>query len=253
MLKSNLVKERLRKNEPALGGWVMSNSVVAAEIMAQAGFHWVCVDAEHSQVSKETVANMFRAIEKYGAEPFVRISLNDEVEIKKFMDMGARGIIVPMIKSYEEVKRAISYIKYAPEGNRSFALPRCTGYGQWSAEYFKRSNQETFFGIMIEHIDAVSDLDEIFACKEIDAVFVGPYDLSGSMGIPGQFDHPDFKSTLELIYKKANDHGVTLGFHEVHPTKEKIKALMDQGLRFIACGIDTIFILEKSLEFTQLI
>ena len=105
-----------------LGGWVMTNSVVAAEIMAQAGFQWVCVDAEHSQVSKETAANMFRAIERYGAEPFVRISLNDEVEIKKFMDMGARGIIVPMIKSCEEVKRAISYIKYAPQGNRSFAL-----------------------------------------------------------------------------------------------------------------------------------
>jgi 2-dehydro-3-deoxyglucarate aldolase len=240
-------------NEPALGGWVMTNSVVAAEIMAQAGFQWVCVDAEHSQVTTETAVNMFRAIERYGAEPFVRISLNDEVEIKQFMDMGARGIIVPMIKSYEEVKRAISYIKYAPQGNRSFALPRCTGYGQWSAEYFERSNSETFFGIMIEHIDAVADLDQIFACKEIDAVFVGPYDLSGSMGIPGQFDHPDFKSTLDLIYKKAEDHGVTLGFHEVHPTKEKIQALLDRGLRFIACGLDTIFILEKSLEFTQLI
>lgn len=253
MVKNNIVLERLRNNEPALGGWVMTNSVVAAEIMAQAGFQWVCVDAEHSQVSKETAANMFRAIERYGAEPFVRISLNDEVEIKKFMDMGARGIIVPMIKSYKEVLRAISYIKYGPQGNRSFALPRCTGYGQWSSEYFERSNRETFFGIMIEHIDAVADLDEIFACKEIDAVFVGPYDLSGSMGIPGQFDHPDFKSTLDLIYKKAGDHGVTLGFHEVHPTKEKIQALLDRGLRFIACGIDTIFILEKSLEFTQMI
>jgi 2-dehydro-3-deoxyglucarate aldolase len=253
MIKKNIVLERLRNNEPALGGWVMTNSVVAAEIMAQAGFQWVCVDAEHSQVTTETAVNMFRAIERYGAEPFVRISLNDEVEIKQFMDMGARGIIVPMIKSYEEVKRAISYIKYAPQGNRSFALPRCTGYGQWSAEYFERSNSETFFGIMIEHIDAVADLDQIFACKEIDAVFVGPYDLSGSMGIPGQFDHPDFKSTLDLIYKKAEDHGVTLGFHEVHPTKEKIQALLDRGLRFIACGLDTIFILEKSLEFTQLI
>jgi len=231
----------------------MTNSIVSAEIMAQAGFHWVCVDAEHSQVTKETAVNMFRAIERYGAEPFVRVCLNDEVEIKKFMDMGARGIIVPMIKSFEEVKRAISYIKYAPQGNRSFALPRCNGYGQWSAEYFERSNQETFFGIMIEHIDAVPDLDEIFSCKEIDAVFVGPYDLSGSMGIPGQFDNPGFKSTLELIYKKANDHRITIGFHEVHPTKVKIKALIDQGIRFIACGVDTIFILERSLEFTQLI
>ena len=162
-------------------------------------------------------------------------------------------LFVPMIKSYEDVKRAISYIKYAPLGNRSFALPRCNGYGQWSVEYFERSNQDTFFGIMIEHIDAVANLDEIFSGKEIDAVFIGPYDLSGSMGIPGQFDNSAFKSTLELIYKKTNDHGVTIGYHEVNPTKEKIKALIGKGIRFIACGIDTIFILERSMEFTQLI
>ena len=253
MIKKNIVLKRLRNNEPTLGGWVMTNSVVSAEIMAQAGFHWVCVDAEHSQVTKETAANMFRAIERYGAEPFVRVCLNDEVEIKKFMDMGARGIIVPMIKSHEDVKRAISYIKYAPQGNRSFALPRSTGYGQWSQEYFECSNHETFFGIMIEHIDAVAELDEIFSCKEIDAVLVGPYDLSGSMGIPGQFDNPVFKSTLELIYKKASEHGVTLGYHEVHPTQEKIKSLMEKGILFLACGMDTIFILEKSMDFTQLI
>ena len=93
MIRKNIVLERLRNNEPALGGWVMTNSVVSAEIMAQAGFQWVCVDAEHSQVTKETAVNMFRAIERYGAEPFVRVCLNDEVEIKKYMDMGARGII----------------------------------------------------------------------------------------------------------------------------------------------------------------
>lgn len=231
----------------------MTNSVVSAEIMAQAGFHWVCVDAEHSQVTKETAANMFRAIERYGAEPFVRVSLNDEVEIKKYMDIGARGIIVPMIKSYEEVLKAISCIKYPPEGKRSFALPRCTGYGQWSAEYFKRANEETFIAIMIEHIDAVNELDEIFSCKDINAVFVGPYDLSGSMGIPGQFDNLNFKSQLDIIYKKAGENGITLGFHEVHPEIQKIRILLDQGIRFIACGVDTLFILEKSLIFAKIL
>ena len=93
-------------------------------------------------------------------------------------------------------------MKYLPQGNHySFALPRCNGYGQWSEEYFKRSNQETFIDIMIEHIDAIANLNEIFSGKDFDAVFVGPYDLSGSMGIPRQFDNPLFKSTLALIYK----------------------------------------------------
>lgn len=252
MIKRNIVLEKLSHNEVALGGWVMSNSVVAAEIMAQAGFSWVCIDAEHSQITKETAINMFRAIELHGAEPFVRISLNDEVEIKKYMDMGARGIIVPMVKSYDDVIRAISYIKYSPEGHRSFALPRCTGYGEWSAEYYKQANEETLIAIMIEHIDAIQDLDEIFSCKGIDAIFVGPYDLSGSMGIPREFNNSKFIEVINLIQKKAKIHGITMGFHEVHPTPDKIDQLIKKGFRFIACGIDTIFLLEKSNEFAHI-
>jgi 2-dehydro-3-deoxyglucarate aldolase len=166
--------------------------------------------------------------------------------------MGARGVIVPMIKSFDDVKRAISYIKYSPEGNRSFALPRCNGYGSWSKEYFKEANDNIFFAIMIEHIDAVDDLDEIFACKEIDAVFVGPYDLSGSMGMPGQFEDSKFKAVMDTIQQKAKEHHVTMGFHEVHPTQDKIQALINDGCLFIACGMDVIFLREKSNEFTQL-
>lgn len=247
----NKVLDKLREEKPTLGGWVMSGSVTAAEIMAQAGFDWVCVDAEHSPVSKETAVNMFRAIERHGAEPFVRICLNDEVEIKKYLDIGARGIIVPMIKSYEDVQKAVSYIKYPPEGSRSFALPRCTGYGEHSDEYFANANKEIFIGIMIEHIDAVKELDRIFSLKTIDAVLVGPYDLSGSMGILGQFDRPEFKNVLHLILRKAEEHSVRAGIHEVRPTREKIEALIDEGYRFIACGVDTLFMLEKAREFAR--
>lgn len=252
MMKKNIVLERLKNNLPVLGGWIMSNSVESAEIVAQSGFSWVCVDAEHSQVSKETALNMFRAIELHGAEPFVRVSSNDEVEIKKFLDMGAKGIIVPMIKSLQDVLDAISHIKFSPEGNRSYALSRCTGYGEFSEDYFKCANKEIFIGVMIEHIDALKDLDKIFACKEIDVVFVGPYDLSGSMGMPGQFDNVHFKAALKTIQDKANLHNVTMGFHEVHPTKEKIMHLLRTGVRFIACGIDTLFLMEKSKEFASL-
>lgn len=252
MMKKNMVLERLKNNLPVLGGWIMSNSVESAEIIAQSGFSWVCVDAEHSQVSKETALNMFRAIELHGAEPFVRVSSNDEVEIKKYLDMGAKGIIVPMIKSLVDVLDAISHIKFSPEGKRSYALSRCTGYGEFSDDYFKNANKEIFIGVMIEHIDALKDLDEIFLCKSIDVVFVGPYDLSGSMGIPGQFDDPRFKAAMKTIQDKAILHNITMGFHEVHPTKEKVMNLLRNGFRFIACGIDTLFLMEKSKEFASL-
>jgi 2-dehydro-3-deoxyglucarate aldolase len=252
MIRTNKVLEKIRQGKHSLGGWVLSNSVTSAEILAQAGFEWVCIDAEHSSVSKETATNMIRAIELHGSEPFVRISSNDQVEIKKFMDIGARGIIVPMIKSYQEIEKAISYIKYPPKGNRSYALPRCTGYGESAYEYFNNANNQIFIAAMIEHIDAIKDIDLIFHEKEIDAIFVGPYDLSGSMGIPGQFCDTRFIETLEYINLKAQEHSVTLGIHEVYPTKEKILNHIAMGYKFIACGMDTLYLLEKSKEFTSL-
>ncbi|MCG6190780.1 HpcH/HpaI aldolase family protein [Maribellus maritimus] len=252
MIKPNIVLEKIKNGVFSLGGWVMSNSVTSAEIMAQAGFDWVCIDAEHSSVSKETATNMIRAIELHGAEPFVRISLNDEVEIKKYMDIGARGIIVPMIKSYNEIEKAISFIKYPPSGSRSYAIPRCTGYGDWSNEYYENANEQTFIAIMIEHIDAVKNIDKIFSHKEIDAVLIGPYDLSGSMNIPGQFENEKFVETLDYIHKKAIEYSITMGIHEVHPSLKKINNFINQGYKFIACGIDTLFILERSKEFAQL-
>lgn len=252
MTIQNKVLNQLKENKPSLGGWVMTASITCAEIMAQAGFDWVCVDAEHSPVNKETVQHIFIAIERQGAEPFVRIARNDELEFKKYLDMGATGIIVPMVNSYEEVRKAISYAKYAPQGERSFALPRATGYGNFAQEYFQKANNNIFLGIMVEHIDALKDLDMIFSDKNIDAVLVGPYDLSGSMGIPGQFENKEFKEALNMIHTKAKEHGVTMGIHEVHPTEQKIKEFINEGYKFIACGIDTLFISEMSNRFTSM-
>lgn len=249
----NKIKQALKENRVSLGGWTLSGSVVIAEIMAQAGFDWVCIDAEHSPVSKETVMNMIIAIERHGVEPVVRIGLNVEMEFKKFLDSGARGIFVPMIKSASDVEKAISYTKYAPVGNRSFALPRATGYGKYSAQYFKSANQSIFLGIMIEHIQAVNNLDSILSYDQIDAVFIGPYDLSGSMGKPGQFDDKEYNQALELIYRKASEHNIPTGIHEVTPTREKIINHVKNGFKLIACGLDTLFVLENAEKYSNIL
>jgi 2-dehydro-3-deoxyglucarate aldolase len=243
---TNKIKQALKENRVCLGGWTLSGSVVIAEILAQTGFDWVCIDAEHSPVSKETIQNMIIAIERHRAEPVVRIGLNIETEFKKFLDAGARGILVPMIKSSSDVEKAISFCKYAPAGNRSFALPRAAGYGKYAEQYFKSANQSIFLGIMIEHIQAVENLDSILAYNQIDAVFVGPYDLSGSLGKPGQFDDREFKQALEHIYHKASQHNIPTGIHEVTPTRDKILNHIKNGLRLIACGLDTLFVLENA-------
>ena len=249
----NKVLESLRKGRISLGGWIFSGSPVIAEIMAMSGFEWVCIDAEHTQVSKETAMSMIVAIERHGAEPFVRIARNDEVECKLFLDLGARGILVPMIKSPSDVEQAIHYTKYAPAGSRSFALPRAAGYGAYAEEYFRKANESILLGIMIEHIDALKDLDKILSYKEIDTVLVGPYDLSGSMGIPGKFSDPSFKEAMENIQMKTREHRLAMGMHEVHPTPEKLRAHADSGYQFIACGMDTLFIMEKARELTKAI
>jgi 2-dehydro-3-deoxyglucarate aldolase len=249
----NRILNALRENRTCLGGWTVSGSVVIAEIMAQAGFEWVCIDAEHSPVSKETAMHMMMAIERQGAEPFVRIGLNSELEFKKFLDEGARGILVPMIKSAGEVEKAVSFAKYAPGGSRSFALPRATGYGKYAEYYFRNANNSVLLAIMIEHIKAVDNLEEILSVDGIDAVFIGPYDLSGSMGKPGQFEDKEFQQALQFISRKVSEHNIPKGIHEVSPTQEKILEHIRNGFRLIACGLDTLFVLESAERFSKIL
>jgi 2-keto-3-deoxy-L-rhamnonate aldolase RhmA len=252
-LPSNNISQALKENRACLGGWTLSGSVVIAEIMAQAGFEWVCIDAEHSPVSKETAMNMIIAIERHGAEPVVRIGLNHELEFKKFLDLGARGIIVPMIKSASDVEKAISYAKYAPAGSRSFSLPRATGYGRYPEHYFRSANQSILLIIMIEHVQAVNNLDAILKFDKVDAIFIGPYDLSGSMGKPGQFDDKEFKDAMELISRKASENHISAGIHEIQPTRERIMEHVRKGFKLIACGLDTLFILESAEKFSNIL
>lgn len=249
----NKVLERLNNNQPCLGGWVMSSSVMAAEILAQAGFDWVCVDAEHSPVDFQTVRNMFVAIERHGSEPFIRVSDSSEFGIKQSLDLGAKGIIIPMVKSAEEVEQIIAYASYAPQGCRSFAITRASGHGAFSNEYFSQINDQLFIGIMIEHIDSLPHLDKIFMNKRIDTVFVGPYDLSGSMNIPGQFDNKEFKKVLDQIHSKAREYGINMGIHEVYPTREKIRGFIESGYKFIACGVDTLYLREMAEKFASIL
>lgn len=245
---TNVVKEKLKRKKVSLGGWCMTASPISAELMALAGFDWVCLDLEHSSVNMEKILNIFYAIENSNSEPFVRISHNSETECKKVLDAGAKGIIAPMIKSSIDVKEIVSYVKYPPDGKRSFALPRATNYGDSKKEYYKKANDMVFLAIMIEHIDALKELDKIFANDYIDSVLVGPYDLSGSMGIPGEFEDSDFKKVISEINQKAKKYDINMGIHEVHPNSNNIKAHIKNGFNFIACGIDTLFIKNSAKE-----
>ncbi len=233
------LKNKLRNNDLAIGGWVMVGHPASAEIMARAGFDWVCVDLEHTAIDINTAENLIRAIEFGGSTPLVRLTNNDENLIKRVMDSGAHGIIVPMVKAAQDMQVAVNAVYYPPRGSRGVGLARAQKYGADFTGYQEWLENEAVVIAQIEHIDAVDNLEEILSIEGVDGYFLGPYDLSASMGLTGQVDHPDVQDAMAKVYeigKKLNKPG---GLHIVEPDEKQLKVKIAQGFTFIAYSIDT--------------
>ncbi len=233
------LKSKLKDNDLALGGWAMIGSPAIIEIMAKAGFDWVCIDLEHTATTYEQLENMVRAADTANVPTLVRLTSNDENQIKRVMDNGAAGIIVPMVKTADEARAALAAMHYPPLGHRGVSLHRGTDFGTRFDEYRKWLEEESVCVVQIEHIDAVNNLEEIFSVKGVDAYFMGPYDLSASMGLTGQLDHPDVKAAMDKVLRVGTEMGMAGGLHVVEPDEERLKNSIDQGFNFLAYSIDT--------------
>lgn len=236
------VKKKISKKEITIGCWVQMPDPFSAEIMARAGFEWLAIDLEHGLINLEAAFRLIQVIGNAGVLPLVRLHENDPATIRRVMDAGAGGIIVPMVNTAEDAVRAVDAVKYYPDGKRSFGLGRAHQFGTKFDSYIGSANKESIVVIQIEHKDALPHLDEILAVPGIDAIVIGPYDLSGSMGIPGKFDDPRFSSTISQIIDRVNKSPVALGFHIVHTSEQDISMRIRQGFTFIAYGMDTIFL-----------
>tara|TARA_B100000029_G_scaffold515870_1_gene625126 strand:- start:3056 stop:3799 length:744 start_codon:yes stop_codon:yes gene_type:complete len=223
---------------PSLGSWITIGHPAVAEIMAAAGFDWLTVDLEHSAISIERAEEIIRIIELCGVKPFVRLSSHNPEQIKRVMDSGAHGIIVPMVKTAEEVTRAVAAVHYPPLGNRSVGLARAQKYGNDFEAYYDWQKSNVMVIVQIEHIDAVDNIEEIFSIQGISGYIVGPYDLSASMGIPGDFANEKMSVALERIKIAAKDYQVPSGIHIVEPDLRELKQRISEGYRFIAYGVD---------------
>lgn len=213
-----------------------------AEIMASAGFDWVVVDLEHSVTAIDTAAEMIRAIDLSGAAPLVRLTSNNADLIKRVMDAGAQGIIVPMVNSAAEAERAVGAVHYAPQGYRGAGLGRAQGYGARFQEYFAWQKDQPVVIVQVEHTKAVENLASILSVDGVDGFIVGPYDLSCSMGIPGQFDHPQFSAAMTRIRETAQRLGIAAGLHVVEPDLVLLEKCLREGYRLIAYGCDIRFL-----------
>jgi 2-keto-3-deoxy-L-rhamnonate aldolase RhmA len=236
------VKQKISKKNITLGSWVQMPDPFSAEIMAGAGFDWLAIDLEHGMINLDAAFRLIQVIGNAGALPLVRLHENDPATIRRVMDAGAGGIIVPMVNTADDASRAVDAVKYFPEGQRSFGLGHAHQFGKNFDSYIKDSNAKSIVVVQIEHNDALVNLDAILDVRGIDAIIIGPYDLSGSMGIPGKFDEPLFSARVTEIIEKVNKSSVALGIHIVHPAERDLAMRIQQGFTFIAYGMDTIFL-----------
>jgi 2-keto-3-deoxy-L-rhamnonate aldolase RhmA len=235
------LKQKIINKKITIGSWITLGNVGIAEILANAGFDWLVVDLEHTTISLEQAGEIIRTIELSGVPSLVRLTSNDENQIKRVMDAGAQGIVVPMVKNTKDAASAVAATRYPPLGNRGVGLARAQQYGASFKEYLAWQadiNSGPIVVVQIEHIDAVDNLKEILSVSGVDAFIIGPYDLSCSMGIPGEFENPKFIKTMERIVNISNELNAVSGLHVIEPDKEQLNKAIEVGYKFIAYSVD---------------
>tara|TARA_B100001964_G_C14217832_1_gene593715 strand:+ start:385 stop:1140 length:756 start_codon:yes stop_codon:yes gene_type:complete len=240
------LKEKIKGGKLTLGSWITIGNSAVAEILAKAGFDWLAIDMEHTAINVDQCADLIRVIDLCGVAPFVRVGANDSLLIKQAMDAGAHGVIVPMVNSKEEAERAVESVKYPPVGKRGIGLARAQGYGTTFNEYKDWAANESIVIVQIEHIDAVNNLEEIFSVEGVDAFIVGPYDLSGSLGVPGDFEDKKVEEALDKIVDISKNMNMSSGYHVVSTDYNLVKEKIKQGYSFIAYGVDFLFLGESA-------
>ena len=232
------LKQKLKDNQTTIGSWITLGHSAIAEIMAKAGFDWLVIDMEHSVIELRETQEIIQTIDLTGIPAIVRVTSNDENQIKRVMDAGAHGVMVPFVNSPADAERAVASVYYPPRGKRGVGLARGQGYGATFQGYREWLDENGLVIVMIEHIDGVNAIDEIFGVEGIDAYMIGPYDLSSSLGVPGEFDSPVVVEAIRRIREAGLRVGIPGGIHVVDPDLDAIKQRIGEGFSFIGYGMD---------------
>jgi len=241
-MKASDLKKKLKRRAVTLGSWITLGHTSVAEIMAKAGFEWLVIDMEHSVITLDIAQQLIQVIEGCGAVPLVRVGENNATVIKRVMDAGAYGVIVPMVNTKKQAEAAVNAVKYPPVGSRGVGLARAQGYGNTFEEYRDWVNKESIVIAQIEHIDAVNNLEAILSVEGIDGCIIGPYDLSASLGVPGKFEHRDVAAALKKVERICKAKKVALGYHIIQPDYKLVLEKKASGYSFIAFSLDILFL-----------
>ena len=235
------LRGKLASGGHSVGSWIQIPHASVAEIMGQAGYDWVAVDMEHGAVAVHQLPDLFRALELGNTLPLARLAQGHPKDCKQALDAGAAGVIIPMVESAEQLIRVRDACRWPPAGTRGVGFSRANLFGKHFDAY-REEAQAPLLVAMIEHVRAVDNLEAIIKVPGLDALFIGPYDLSASMGLTGQFEHPDFQATMERIRVQAAQHELPCGVHVVAPSPEQLQQRIKEGYRFLAYSIDAVIL-----------
>lgn len=232
------LKSKLTHGELTIGSWITLGHPAIAEIMAAAGFDWLVLDMEHSVLELSEVQTLIQVLDGQQCPAIVRLTSNHPDQIKRVMDAGATGVMVPMVKSAADARAAVQAVYYPPRGQRGVGLARAQGYGARFQQYRDWLEDNAVIVAMIEHVDAVKAIDAILAVDGIDAYIIGPYDLSGSMGRPGELDHPEVQSAIAQVLEAGQRSGKPGGIHVIEPNQDELRQRIAAGFNFLGYGLD---------------
>lgn len=246
------IKKKIQSGQLVTGMWVQTGSPVAAEIFAETGVDFVALDMEHSDANEGVFAAFARALGGKAAA-FARVRENDTLTIRRVLDMGAQGIIVPLVDSAAQAAQAVAATRYPPDGVRGYAFCRANQWGLNFDEYRTGEGDSIAVIVMIESAAAVAAIDEILQVPGVDGILIGPYDLSGSYGVPGQLQHPDVLAGMEKVVAACKAHQKAAGLHVVTPTADSVQNALRQGYTFLPLGMDTVYMLKGAQATMELL
>ena len=238
--KVNLIRTKLRDGKVSIGSWMQIPNPSVAEIMGDSGYDWIAIDMEHGAISISQLPDMIRALDIGSSLPIVRLAQGQTKDCKQALDSGAGGVIVPMIESKEQLVKVRNMCCWPPMGQRGVGFSRANLFGKYFEEY-KREAQAPLIIAQIESVKGARNLEEIIGVDGLDAILIGPYDLSASMGIPGQFDSQEFKEMMDEILRIFHANRFPAGIHIVMPDIGYLNEKISEGFKFIAYSIDAIF------------
>jgi 2-keto-3-deoxy-L-rhamnonate aldolase RhmA len=237
-MKPTDLKQKLRAGEPVFGTMVaMCRTPDVMVILAHAGMDFTLIDTEHGAFTTETIGDLCRAARGVDLSAILRVPGRGPTYVSRSLDIGANGLMMPRIESAEEAADVVAWAKYRPEGNRGVALGgagRDYRSAPDAAAAMAEANESTIILLQIESREAVSRIDEIAAVQRTDVLLIGPFDLSVTLDVPGQFDHPDFVAAVREVVRAGREHGVASGIHA--PAVEQCRFWRDEGMTFLACG-----------------